>query len=101
MTVGIAGMLLGLTAGAFGLYAALTYAVNRTLDSGAQAAAREVAAMVDTRRVPDPIPVSGAQVIQVVDGRNRVIGGSATADRLTPLPTGGGGTSGAAASPST
>ena len=36
-------------------------------------------------RLPNPVPVSGAQVIQVVDAEQRVVGGSATADRLTPL----------------
>ena len=41
--------------------------------------------MVDQNRLPNPVPVSGAQVIQVVDAEQRVIGGSITADRLTPL----------------
>lgn len=85
MTIGVAGMLIGLTVGALGLYATLRFAVNRTLDNEALAAAHEVAAMVNTRRLPAPIPVSGAQVIQVVDSGHRVVSGSATADRLTPL----------------
>ena len=41
--------------------------------------------MVDENRLPSPIPVSGAHVVQVVDAHQRVIGGSVTADRLTPL----------------
>ena len=41
--------------------------------------------MVNENRLPSPIPVSGAQVVQVVDAQQRVIGGSVTADRLTPL----------------
>ena len=41
--------------------------------------------MVNENRLPSPIPASGAQVVQVVDAQQRVIGGSVTADRLTPL----------------
>ena len=41
--------------------------------------------MVNENRLPNPVPVSGAQVIQVVDAQQRVVGGSITADRLTPL----------------
>ncbi len=47
--------------------------------------ADQVAAMVDDNRLPNPIPVSGAQLVQVVDAQDRVIAGSLTADRLTPL----------------
>jgi signal transduction histidine kinase len=85
MTIGVVGMLIGLTGGAFVLYATLSYAVNHALDDEASAAAREVAAMVDEQRLPNPVPVSGAQVIQVIDAEDRVVSGSATADRLTPL----------------
>ncbi len=85
ITIGVVGMLVGLTGGAFVLYATLAYAVNRTLDNEASAAARDVAAMVDQQRLPNPVPVSGAQVIQVIDTQGRVVSGSATADRLVPL----------------
>jgi len=85
MTIGVVGMLVGLAGGAFVLYATLAYAVNRTLDNESSAAARDVAAMVDQQRLPNPVPVSGAQVIQVVDSQGRVVSGSATADKLTPL----------------
>jgi len=85
MIIGVTGVAVALAAGGLGLYGALTYAVNRTLDNGALSTAHEVAAMVAEDRLPFPVPVSGAQVIQVVDAQGRVIGGSATADRLTPL----------------
>jgi signal transduction histidine kinase len=71
--------------GGLAFFAALTYSVNRTLDNEALARAQEVAAMVNENRLPSPIPVSGAQVVQVVDAEQRVIGSSVTADRLTPL----------------
>ncbi len=85
MIIGLAGVGIALIMGGVAFFGALTYSVNRTLDNEALASAREVAAMVKENRLPSPIPVSGAQVVQVVDGQQRVIGGSVTADRLTPL----------------
>lgn len=85
MIIGVGGVALALLAGGFAFYGALTFAVDRTLDAGALAAADEVAALVGAGRLPSPVPVSGAQVVQVVDAEQRVVAGSATADRLTPL----------------
>jgi signal transduction histidine kinase len=85
MIIGLAGVGIALIMGGLAFFGALAYSVNRTLDSEALASAREVAAMVNENRLPSPIPVSGAQVVQVVDGQQRVVGGSVTADRLTPL----------------
>lgn len=85
MVIGVGGVALALLAGGFAFYGALTFAVDRTLDAGALASARDVAALVQADRLPSPIPVSGAQVVQVVDAQQRVVAGSATADRLTPL----------------
>jgi signal transduction histidine kinase len=85
MIIGLAGVGIALIMGGLAFFAALTYSVDRTLDNEAVTTAHEVAAMINGDRLPNPIPVSGAQVVQVVDGQQRVIGGSATADRLTPL----------------
>ena len=85
IVIGVTGVGLALLAGGFAFYGALTFAVDRTLDAGALAAADEVAALVEAGRLPSPVPVSGAQVVQVVDAQQRVVAGSATADRLTPL----------------
>ena len=85
MIIGLAGVGIALIMGGLAFFAALTYSVNRTLDNEALASAEEVAAMVNENRLPSPIPVSGAQVVQVVDAEQRVIGSSVTADRLTPL----------------
>ncbi|GAA1842083.1 sensor histidine kinase [Microlunatus capsulatus] len=83
--IGVTGVGVALLAGGFAFYGALTFAVDRTLDDGALAAADEVAVLVEAGRLPSPVPVSGAQVVQVVDAQQRVVAGSATADRLTPL----------------
>ena len=85
MIIGLAGVGIALIMGGLAFFGALTYSVNRTLDSEALASAHEVAAMVNENRLPSPVPVSGAQVVQVVDSQQRVVGGSVTADRLTPL----------------
>jgi signal transduction histidine kinase len=85
MIIGLAGVGIALIMGGLAFFGALTYSVNRTLDNEALTSAGEVAVMVNEDRLPSPIPVSGAQVVQVVDGQQRVVGGSVTADRLTPL----------------
>jgi signal transduction histidine kinase len=85
MIIGLAGVSIALIMGGLAFFGALTYTVNRTLDNEALGSAQEVAALVNENRLPNPIPVSGAQVVQVVDAQQRVIGGSVTADRLTPL----------------
>lgn len=85
MVVGLAGVAVALLLGGLLLYAAMVTTLDRSVQSEARASAREVATLVDAGRLPDPVPVSGAQVVQVIDGQHRVVGGSATADRLTPL----------------
>ena len=85
MAVGVTGVALALALGSVVLYAVLTVTVNGAVDEGALASARAVAAMVDNNSVPDPLPVSGSQVMQLVDGSGAVVRASVSADRLTPL----------------
>ena len=85
LAVGVAGVALALALGSVVLYVVLTVTVNRAVDDSALASAQAVAAMVDANTVPDPLPVSGSQVVQVVDGSGAVVSASAGADRLTPL----------------
>jgi signal transduction histidine kinase len=85
MAVGVTGVAVALALGSLVLYAVLTFTVNRTVDDGAFATARAVAAMVDNHTVPDPLPVSGSQIVQVVDTSGAVDAASLGADRLTPL----------------
>ncbi len=87
MAVGLLGVGAALLAGGVLLYAVLTAGLQRTVENNARSSAQEVAAMAAQGRLPDPVPVSGAQVVQVLDADNRVVGGSATADRLTALVT--------------
>ncbi|HEY5249197.1 MAG TPA: HAMP domain-containing sensor histidine kinase [Dermatophilaceae bacterium] len=85
MALGVTGVALALALGSLVLYAVLTFTVNRTVDDGATATARAVAAMVSENIVPNPLPVSGSQLVQVVDGTGAVVSASVSADRLTPL----------------
>ena len=85
LLIGVAGVATALAAGSVALYGVLTVVSVRTLDGSATAAAREVVSLVDQDQLPDPIPVTGGQIVQVVDGRDRVVSASVNADRLTAL----------------
>ena len=85
MALGVTGVALALALGSLVLYAVLTFTLNRALDDGAFATARAVAAMVSDDAVPNPLPVSGSQVVQIIDSSGAVVSASMSADRLTPL----------------
>ena len=87
LLVALAGVALALAAGGVALYATLTISLDRALDSEARSAAAQVVVLIDSGTVPAPLPVSGAQIVQVVDEQGRVLAGSSNADRLTALLT--------------
>lgn len=87
MTIGVLGVAGALVLGGIILYAVLGSSLTRTVQSEALSSAREVALLVSSGRIPDPVPASGAQVVQVLSADNRVLTGSLTADRLTALVT--------------
>ena len=87
MTVGLVGLTVALVAAGSLLYAVLSATLANTLGAEANSAAREVATLVEQGRLSDPVPVSGALVVQVLDSSQRVVAGSLVADRLTPLLT--------------
>jgi signal transduction histidine kinase len=87
MAIGLLGVAVALAVGGSVLYAVLHYVGLRTLDRSAAATAQDVVALVRSDRLPDPIPVTGAQFVQVVDSRDRVVSASQNADRLTSLLT--------------
>jgi signal transduction histidine kinase len=87
MAIGVAGVAGALLIGGALLYAAAGASLHASSERQAQSSAADVAHLVDAGRLPEPVPVSGALVVQVLDARNRVVGGSATADRLTSLLT--------------
>jgi signal transduction histidine kinase len=87
LAIGLLGLAIVQAVGSVALYVALDVASRHDLDSRARATADQVAALVTSGRLPDPIPVTGSESVQVVDARNRVLSASANGDRLTPLLT--------------
>ena len=87
MAIGVLGVAGALVVGGVILYAVLASSLTRTVQSEALASAREIALLVNSGQTPDPVPASGAQVVQVLSADNRVVTASLTADRLTPLVT--------------
>lgn len=87
MTIGLLGLAVAQALGSVALYVALSVASRHDLDRRAAATAQQVAALVDSGRMPDPIPVTGAESVQVIDRQGRVLSASANGDRLSPLLT--------------
>jgi signal transduction histidine kinase len=85
MTIGLLGLAVALAVGSVALYVALSVASRHDLDRRAEATAVQVADLVTSGRLPDPIPVTGSESVQVIDARGRVLSASANGDRLTPL----------------
>jgi signal transduction histidine kinase len=85
LLIGLLGVATALAIGSTALYGVLTLLSYRTLDAAGTATAADVAQLVEGRRLPDPIPVTGSQIVQVVDARDRVVSASVNADRLTGI----------------
>jgi signal transduction histidine kinase len=87
MAIGLLGLAVVQAVGSVALYVALSVASRHDLDRRAAATAEQVAGLVTAGRLPDPIPVTGSESVQVVDGSGRVLSASANGDRLTALLT--------------
>jgi signal transduction histidine kinase len=87
MTIGLLGLAVVQAVGSVALYVALGVASRHDLDRRAADTAQQVAELVTTGRLPDPIPVTGSESVQVVDSRGRVLSASANGDRLSSLLT--------------
>lgn len=85
MAVGLVGLAVATGIGSVALYGVLWFTGLHSLDRSSTATAAEVVDLVKTHRLPDPIPVAGTQIVQVVDTRGRVVSASGNADQLTTL----------------
>lgn len=85
MSIGLVGLAVALAVGSIGLYAALSAEGLRRVDRSAAASAAEVADLIRTGRLPQTLPVTGVEIVQVLDDRGRVVSASANADRLTAV----------------
>jgi signal transduction histidine kinase len=82
-TILVAG---ALAAGAILLSAAVQRSLITAVDEAARQRAADVALLIDTGRLPDPIPVeAGTPLVQVVDAGDRVVAASPGGDRLVPI----------------
>ncbi len=79
------GVAAALAIGSIALYGVLTVLSYRTLDANARATAHDVATLVQSGQLPDVIPVTGSEIVQVLDARDRVVSASVSSDRLTPI----------------
>ena len=84
MVLSTVGLAIGLAVGGFVLTVVLRAGLERASDDASAQSAREVALLITTDRLPDPIPAGGTSLVQVVDPQGRVVAASAGADRLVP-----------------
>lgn len=77
-----AALAIGLAIGVIALTAVLRFGLERATDDAAARTTDEVASLLDEGRLPDPIPVGGTTLVQVLDEQGRVLAASAGADRL-------------------
>ncbi len=87
MAIGLLGLAVVQAVSSVALYVSLSVASRHDLDRRAADTAQQVAELVTSGRLPDPIPVTGSESVQVVDARGRVLSASANGDRLTSLLT--------------
>ncbi|SDU70367.1 sensor histidine kinase [Jiangella alkaliphila] len=78
----------GLGIGGLLLLIALDRALLGALDETAQRQGQDIATLVESDRLPDPLPGFGAVVAQVLDCENRVVASTPGGDRLTPVVAG-------------
>lgn len=85
MVIGVCGVATALLAFGLLLYGAVARLGADATAGRARTSARDVAVLVEAGRLPDPVPVTGAIAVQVLDPAHRVLAASFGADRLTPL----------------
>jgi signal transduction histidine kinase len=85
MIIGVVGLCVGLLAGGLVLVAALGLVLQRSVDGELDRTASDVAALVNANALPEPVPVAGASLVQVVDSNNRVRAASIDGDQLVPM----------------
>src|SRR3954452_10048986 len=85
LLLGTGGLVAGFAISGLILLAALGFALQRNVDADAPSTANGVAALVQVNSLPEPVPVSGEQIVQVVDKENRIQSASINADRLNSL----------------
>ena len=73
---------MGLIVGGVVLTVVLRLGLERAADEAIKQTAQEVAQLIDSDRLPDPVPAGGTTLVQVLDEQGRVLAASPGADRL-------------------
>jgi len=81
LIIGVVGLCVGFLVGSLGLLVSLGYVVQRSADAEALATAHQIADLVNADALPQPVPVSGEERVQVIDGAGRIRSYSIDADR--------------------
>jgi signal transduction histidine kinase len=80
------GLLVALIAGDLLLLNTLRVSLTRSVDDSARSGATEVAALINARELPNPVPVAaGTVTIQVLGPSGRIVNVSLDADRIVPV----------------
>ncbi len=82
---GLAVLAAALLVGALLVYLVTTLALSRSVDAGARTGAQRVAELATAGRLPEVLPATPPQIIQVLDAEGRVLAASVTGDRVTAL----------------
>ncbi|MCY7396553.1 MAG: HAMP domain-containing protein [Nocardioides sp.] len=85
LVLALAGVAFVQAVGSVALYVGLSVSGTRSLDASARATSAEVAGLVRAGRLPTTLPVTGGEIVQVLDAQGRVLSGSTNADRLTAI----------------
>jgi hypothetical protein len=83
--IATAGLAVGLGVGGLLLVAVLGNVLIRGVDAGSKQTASDVTELINEGRLTDPVPTGGTQVVQVLDGTDRVRAASVGADRLVAI----------------
>lgn len=85
MVVSVGALAVGFAAGGAVLVTVLAVTLQRSADAEATQTAQDVVQLAEQGALPDPVPVAGEQLVQVVDAASRVRTASIGADRLVPF----------------
>jgi signal transduction histidine kinase len=79
------GLIVAFAAADLLLFSALRGSLTRSVDDSARSGGTEVQALINAKRLPNPVPVPAGITIQVLDSAGNIRDVSADADRLVPI----------------
>jgi signal transduction histidine kinase len=85
MLIGATGLVVSLLLAGWLLLSVLGWAFDHSVDASARQTGTDLAGLIAVGQLPQPVPVAGTQIVQVLDGNRRIKAGSPGADRLVPL----------------